>query len=150
GSDRALVAAVAGTGAAGMRLMWTLPLFRSGVAYPDCVVVGPDVLARGGTGVRGAGFFGTDWGLATGGFAWRPGCLYFPLPRLRGRGVGGEGRSRFAKHEQARLHRPLLPRHEELVDLLVAKFVLAVAGVDDERRAAGCHPDEVVAELEDR
>jgi hypothetical protein len=72
GSDRALVAAVAGTGVAGMRLTWTLPLFHSGVGYPDWVVLGPEVLARGRTAVRGAGFFGNDWGLPTGEFAWRP------------------------------------------------------------------------------
>jgi dienelactone hydrolase len=72
GSERALVGAVAATGAPGMRLAYQLAVFRSGVAYPDWVVIGPDVLAHGSAGVRGAGFFGIDWGLDAGESAWRP------------------------------------------------------------------------------
>jgi predicted esterase len=72
GSERALVGLVAATGAPGMRLAYLPPVFRSGVAYPDWVVIGPDVLAHGSAGVRGAGFFGIDWGLESGESAWRP------------------------------------------------------------------------------
>ncbi|UCG15575.1 MAG: prolyl oligopeptidase family serine peptidase [Phycisphaerales bacterium] len=71
GSDRALVGAVAGTGSAGMRLTDRLPYFVSGVAYPDCIVLGPDVLTDGGRGVRVAGYFGIDWTIDSGDFAWR-------------------------------------------------------------------------------
>jgi dienelactone hydrolase len=71
GSDRALVGAVAGTGPAGVRLAERLPYFVSGVAYPDCIVLGPEVLASGTAGIRVAGFFGLDWEVESGDFAWR-------------------------------------------------------------------------------
>lgn len=70
GSDRALVGVVAGTGLAGMRLTDRLPVFVSGVGYPDCLVLGTEMLAKGMDGVRLAGFFGNDWGVASGEFAW--------------------------------------------------------------------------------
>jgi pimeloyl-ACP methyl ester carboxylesterase len=72
GSDRALVGAVSGTGLAGLRLTDRMPYFVSGVGYPDCTVLGPDTLTRGAEGVRAAGFFGTDWGVASGDWVWRP------------------------------------------------------------------------------
>jgi dienelactone hydrolase len=71
GSDRALVGAVAGTGVVGLRLTERLPYFVSGVAYPDCIVLGPEVLRRGTAGIRVAGFFGLDWSVESGDFAWR-------------------------------------------------------------------------------
>jgi pimeloyl-ACP methyl ester carboxylesterase len=71
GSDRALVGAIAGTGEAGLRLTERLPYFVSGVAYPDCIVLGPEVLTSGTAGIRVAGFFGIDWGIESGEFAWR-------------------------------------------------------------------------------
>jgi dienelactone hydrolase len=71
GSDRASVGVVTGTGLAGMRLTDRLTYFTSGVAYPDCIILGPDVLAAGNAGVRAAGFFGIDWSVDSGEFAWR-------------------------------------------------------------------------------
>jgi poly(3-hydroxybutyrate) depolymerase len=71
GSDRATVAAVSGTGLPGMRLTERLPYFVSGIAYPDCLILGTESLTRGMEGVRAAGFFGMDWGVASGEFAWR-------------------------------------------------------------------------------
>lgn len=71
GSDRALVGAVGGSGAAGMRLTTRLPYFVSGVGYPDCIVIGPEMLKQGNSGVRFAGFFGADWSLPAGEFARR-------------------------------------------------------------------------------
>jgi hypothetical protein len=71
GSDRALVAAVSGSGLAGLRLTDRLGYFVSGCGYPDCLVLGPEVLTRGTEGVRAAGFFGIDWGLPSGEFQWR-------------------------------------------------------------------------------
>jgi hypothetical protein len=71
GSDRALVGVVAGTGTAGVRLTERLPYFISGVGYPDCVVLGSEVLRDGTAGVRVAGFFGNDWSVESGDFAWR-------------------------------------------------------------------------------
>ena len=74
GSDRALVAAVSGTGLAGLRLTDRVPYFVSGCGYPDCLVLGPETLTRGEDGVRAAGYFGNDWGVPTGEFVWgRPG-----------------------------------------------------------------------------
>ncbi|MHC4948064.1 MAG: prolyl oligopeptidase family serine peptidase [Planctomycetota bacterium] len=71
GSDVACVGAVAGTGGPGARLTDGLPYFVSGVAYPDWVVIGAEMLADGVDGVRAAGFFGEDWGLSARDSAWR-------------------------------------------------------------------------------
>jgi poly(3-hydroxybutyrate) depolymerase len=71
GSDTACVGAVSGSGLVGMRLTDRLPYFVSGVAYPDCTVIGPEMLSEGSAGVRVAGFFGLDWSVETGDFAWR-------------------------------------------------------------------------------
>ena len=71
GSDRALVAAVSGTGLIGMRLTERVPYFTSGVEYPDCVVFRSDMLTKGSTGVVAAGFFGLDWSIAKGEFVWQ-------------------------------------------------------------------------------
>ncbi|MGD8395711.1 MAG: prolyl oligopeptidase family serine peptidase, partial [Candidatus Eiseniibacteriota bacterium] len=65
GSDVASVGVIGGTGIAGACATDQLPIFVSGVAYPDWVVIGADVLERGLDGVRGAGFFDS---------AWRPGA----------------------------------------------------------------------------
>ena len=70
GSARGLVGAVGGSGPVGMRLTDRLPWFVSGVAYPDFVVFGPQVLAEGTAGVRATGYFGHDWELGTGDTAW--------------------------------------------------------------------------------
>ena len=70
GSDRACVGVVGGTGLVGMRLTDRLPYFVSGVAYPDCIVLGPETLREGVAGVRVAGFFGLDWGVGSGEFVW--------------------------------------------------------------------------------
>jgi hypothetical protein len=72
GSDVACVGVVSGTGPAGMRLTDRLPYFVSGVAYPDFIAIGPEALERGVAGIRAAGFFGGDWAVPTGDFAWRP------------------------------------------------------------------------------
>src|SRR5205823_3481911 len=71
GSERALVGVVAGSGVAGMRLTDRMPYFTSGVEYPDLFVAGPEVLSKELAGVRGTGFFGLDWGVATGELVWR-------------------------------------------------------------------------------
>ncbi|MCH8275196.1 MAG: prolyl oligopeptidase family serine peptidase [Armatimonadetes bacterium] len=71
GSDVASVGVVSGTGIAGMRLTDRIPYFVSGIGYPDCIVIGPEALEKGMAGVRVAGFFGTDWSVNSGEFAWR-------------------------------------------------------------------------------
>ncbi|MDY7109634.1 MAG: prolyl oligopeptidase family serine peptidase [Planctomycetota bacterium] len=70
-SDIACVGVVSGTGPAGMRLTNRLPYFVSGVGYPDCIILGPEMLSGGTEGVRAAGYFGCDWSLENGSFAWR-------------------------------------------------------------------------------
>ena len=71
GSDRACVGVVTGTGVAGMKLTDRLPYFLAGVAYPDFTILGPDMLTKGIEGIRAAGFFGLDWSVTKGDFAWR-------------------------------------------------------------------------------
>ncbi len=70
GSDVACVGVVSGTGAVGMKLTDRLNYFLSGVCYPDCTVIGPEMLREGVKGIRAAGFFGNDWNVESGEFAW--------------------------------------------------------------------------------
>jgi len=71
GSDRACVGVVTGTGVAGLKLTDRLSYFLAGVAYPDVTILGPEMLTKGAEGIRAAGFFGLDWSVAEGEFAWR-------------------------------------------------------------------------------
>ena len=71
GSDIASVGVVSGTGAIGARITDRLPYFVSGVAYPDCIVFDGSGLARGGLGIRAAGYFGNDWSIEHGEFGWQ-------------------------------------------------------------------------------
>lgn len=66
----ASVAVVAGSGAAGRRLAERMPYFTSGAAFPDVLIVSSASLMEGPRGVRCAGFFGNDWQVATGDFAF--------------------------------------------------------------------------------
>jgi len=70
GSKAACVGVVSGSGLVGMKLTDRLNYFLSGVAYPDCTVLGADMLFKGVEGVRAAGFFGNDWSVDNGDFAW--------------------------------------------------------------------------------
>ncbi len=71
GSQGGLVAAVSGTGLAGMRLTQRLPWFVSGVHYPDLAIIGVDMLEKGSKGVRAAGFFGRWGGMKGSEIVWR-------------------------------------------------------------------------------
>jgi hypothetical protein len=71
GSDTASVGVVAGTGLAGMRLTDRLSYFTSGVAFPDATILGAEMLSDSANGVRAVGFFGIDWSVDSGEFAWR-------------------------------------------------------------------------------
>jgi hypothetical protein len=71
GSDRAAVGVVAGTGLVGLRLTQRLPYFTSGVAYPDCLLLRAPSQTDNGSGLLAAGYFGADWGVDSGEFAWR-------------------------------------------------------------------------------
>lgn len=70
GSDTALVGAVAATGVAGWRVAERLPVFLSGVGFPDLLVISPAIFKDGSTAVLGAGYFGDDWSVESGEFAW--------------------------------------------------------------------------------
>lgn len=70
-SDTACVGVVSGTGIVGMRLTDRLPYFLSGVGFPDCIVLGSETLTQGSAGIRATGYFGLDWSVAQGEFAWR-------------------------------------------------------------------------------
>lgn len=59
----ALVGAFADTGAAGTRLLTTVPVFVSGVGIPDYALFGPDILTQGDGGVLAAGWFDHSWRL---------------------------------------------------------------------------------------
>ncbi len=71
GSDVASVGVVSGTGLPGMRLCDRMPYFTSGIHFPDVTVFRADMLSKGSEGVRGTGFFGPDWSIESGDFAWR-------------------------------------------------------------------------------
>jgi dienelactone hydrolase len=58
-----LFALLGSSGVAADRVASTLALFVSGVGYPDYVVFGGEVLAKGDGGVRAAGFFDAEWKL---------------------------------------------------------------------------------------
>ncbi|MFN0058385.1 MAG: prolyl oligopeptidase family serine peptidase [Planctomycetota bacterium] len=70
-SDAALVGVVGGTTVAAMRACDRLPYFVSGVAYPDFTVFEPRLLLEGADGLVVAGYFGADWTVDGGEFAWR-------------------------------------------------------------------------------
>jgi dienelactone hydrolase len=61
GSDVALAAAFADTGAAATRLFYCFPVFSSGVGIPDYVVFGPGYLRELDGDVRAGGWFDFAW-----------------------------------------------------------------------------------------
>jgi len=61
GSDVALAAAFADTGARATRLFYSFPVFASGVGIPDYVVFGPGFLHEFDGDVRAAGWFDWAW-----------------------------------------------------------------------------------------
>jgi dienelactone hydrolase len=61
GSDAALAAAFADTGAAATRMFYAFPVFSSGVGIPDYVVFGPGFLREWDGDVRAAGWFDYAW-----------------------------------------------------------------------------------------
>ncbi|MFI5454859.1 MAG: prolyl oligopeptidase family serine peptidase [Isosphaerales bacterium] len=69
-SERAAVGVVAGSGLIGLRLADGLPYFTSGVAYPDCLLLGGKKSSQGISVPIAAGYFGADWDVESGEFAW--------------------------------------------------------------------------------
>jgi pimeloyl-ACP methyl ester carboxylesterase len=72
GTDYTCVAAISGTGLAGLRLTDRIPVFVSGVGIPDLLVLDSSMLTNGSDGIRVTGFFGNDWSVEKGELAWRP------------------------------------------------------------------------------
>ncbi|MCC6361285.1 MAG: hypothetical protein IT450_21310, partial [Phycisphaerales bacterium] len=70
GSEVASVGAIAGSGVEGSRLADRIPYFLAGVAFPDCTVLSTRVLREGAAGVKAAGFFGPDWSVERGEWAF--------------------------------------------------------------------------------
>jgi len=70
GSDKACVGVVSGTGLAGLRLTDRFTYLQAGCSFPDCTVVSSRMLTEGLAGVEVAGFFGEDWSVEHGDFAW--------------------------------------------------------------------------------
>ena len=73
GSDTAMVAAIGGTSVQGMRLTDRFIAFHSRAGYPDWMIVSTKMLMPDGgtTAVRGAGYFGNDWGVQRGESLWQ-------------------------------------------------------------------------------
>jgi dienelactone hydrolase len=71
GSNHASVAVISGSGVTGLKLTDRVPYFMAGVAYPDCTVFGVETLAKGNDGVLATGYFGNEWSVDHGEFAWR-------------------------------------------------------------------------------
>lgn len=70
GDPTGTVAVVSGTGEAGIKLANLMPYWVSGIGYPDCVVIASDMLDGNPNSVRAAGFFGNDWTVESGEFAF--------------------------------------------------------------------------------
>ena len=71
GTRTGLVGVVAGTSLVGMRVTERCPYFVSGVAYPDLTILTPESPIRGEEGVVVTGYFGHDWSVKSGQFAWK-------------------------------------------------------------------------------
>jgi pimeloyl-ACP methyl ester carboxylesterase len=71
GSDVASVGVVSGSGLTGLRLTERLPYFTSGVAYPDWLLLRAKTLLETSAGPIAAGYFGAEWDVESGEFAWR-------------------------------------------------------------------------------
>jgi pimeloyl-ACP methyl ester carboxylesterase len=71
GSDVATVGAVTGTGIRGLRTTNRLPYFLSGVGFSDLLILDSSALLKGNAAIRAAGYFGNDWSVEKGDFAWR-------------------------------------------------------------------------------
>jgi poly(3-hydroxybutyrate) depolymerase len=70
--DKRLNAAICGTGLTGCRLTNRIPIFLSGVGFPDWLIITPEAYKGGPHLSEAAGFFGPDGGLDSGDFAINP------------------------------------------------------------------------------
>jgi hypothetical protein len=70
GSATASVGAVAWTGAPGWSAVQPVQYVVSGAGFPDLMLLSADALNVGTAGVRAIGWFGNDWSVERGDFAW--------------------------------------------------------------------------------
>jgi len=73
GSEVASVGVIAWSGRAGWIAASPGQYFISGAGFPDLMVFTAETLRSGPAGVRAIGWFGDDWRLETGDFAWNDG-----------------------------------------------------------------------------
>jgi hypothetical protein len=71
-SDDLVAGAFAAAGPAGMRLAYGLPVFVSGVGWPDYAVFDEEYLRSGDGGVIATGWFDHRWNLQPGGYVREP------------------------------------------------------------------------------
>ena len=71
GQRPASVRRVSGSGLTGLRLTERLPYFTSGVAYPGLRLARAKTCAKDSGAPIAAGYFGADWDVESGEFAWR-------------------------------------------------------------------------------
>jgi len=64
------VGVVAGTGIIGSRLTNNRPYLYAGTAYPDLMIMSPEILTGSSEGIRTAGYFGLDWSIQSGEVLW--------------------------------------------------------------------------------
>jgi hypothetical protein len=64
---------VAWTGPAGWAAAGPGQYFVSGAGFPDAMIVSAEIFRLGTGGIRALGWFGNDWRLETGEFAWGAG-----------------------------------------------------------------------------
>ena len=77
-SSTASVGVVAWTGPAGWAAAGPGQYFVSGAGFPDAMIVSADIFRLGTGGIRALGWFGNDWRLETGQFAWGAGGAASP------------------------------------------------------------------------
>ena len=67
-SDTASVGVVAGTGNEGMKALYANDYFSGITGFPDLMIFDVDWIKDNPEGIKVSGFFGNDWGVATGDF----------------------------------------------------------------------------------
>ena len=70
-SEFASIGVVTATGLKGMKAAFPNHYLVNGTTFPDVLIFSDDVLENGISGVQCSGFFGNDWSVQNGDFAWR-------------------------------------------------------------------------------
>ena len=69
-SQYASVGVVSGTGLTGLRAATENRYFVSGTGFPDLLIFSAEMYNTGAEGIQATGFFGNDWSVEKGDFAW--------------------------------------------------------------------------------